>query len=161
VVGASLNVLVPLGQYDNEKLINLGQNRWGFRPRLGASHRKGRWTFEFMGDVWLYTANNDFYGGMKLTQDPLWSLQFNFVHQRPSGLWFGAGIGGSRGGKVASDGVYGDTYQKNTRWGALVSYPLSRTHSVRLLYINGLRTRLGSDFDSINITFQFRWGGEK
>lgn len=160
VIGASLQVVVPFGDYDPEKLINLGQNRWSFRPRLGVSHRVGRWTLECMGSVWLYTENPDFYGGSTLTQDPLWSVQANVIHQFPSGIWFGVGAGFSRGGKTASDDVYGNTYNKNTRWAALISYPLARKHSVKVTYIDGLSTRLGSDFDQISITYLIRWGGE-
>lgn len=123
VVGASLQVSVPLGQYDPEKLINLGQNRWGLRPRLGFSHSKKGWTVEGMGSVWLYTENPDFYGGHKVTQDPLWSMQGNVIRQYRSGIWFGLGFGISRGGKVASDGIYTDTYKKNTRWAAVFPIP--------------------------------------
>jgi len=161
VVGASLQVVVPLGQYSPEKLINLGQNRWAFRPRLGVSQKVGRWALEAMGSVWLYTENPDFYGGSKVTQDPLWAFQANVIHSFPSGIWFGVGAGFSRGGKTASDGVYGNTYKKNTRWAALISYPLARRHSVKVIYIDGLSTRLGADFDQVSISYLFRWGGEK
>ena len=161
VVGASLHVVVPLGDYDPEKLINLGQNRWAFRPRLGFSHKMSRWTLEAMGSVWLYTENPDFYGGSTVTQDPLWAFQANIIHQFPSGIWFGVGAGFSRGGKTASDGVYGNTYKKSTRWAALFSYPLARRHSVKVTYIDGLSTRLGADFDQVSITYLIRWGGEK
>jgi len=159
VVGASLRVVVPLGQYYPEKLMNLGQNRWAFRPRVGVSHKAMGWTLEAIADVWLYTENPDFFGGAKVTQDPLWSAQGNLIHQSRSGVWLGAGIGLSRGGKVASDGVYGDTYKKSTRWGLIISYPLDRVHTVNVMYINGLRARLGADFDQISLSYQIRWGG--
>ncbi len=161
VVGASLQVVVPVGQYKPENLINLGQNRWAFRPRLGVSHKVGRWTLEAMGSVWLYTDNPDFFGGAKVTQDPLWAFQANVIHQFPSGIWFGVGAGFSRGGKTASDDVYGNTYKKNTRWAALFSYPLARRHSVKVIYIDGLSTRLGANFDQVSISYLMRWGGEK
>lgn len=160
VVGASLQVLVPLGQYNPDKLINLGQNRWGFRPRLGVSHKVKGWTLEAMASVWLYTDNPDFYGGKTVSQDPLYSVQGNVIHQFGSGIWAGVGFGISRGGKVSSDGVYSDSYKKNTRWAAILSYPLTRTTSVKVLYVDGLRTRLGSDFDQISVSYQVRWGGE-
>ena len=35
IVGVSLQVSAPLGQYDNTKLLNLGSNRWSFKPELG------------------------------------------------------------------------------------------------------------------------------
>jgi hypothetical protein len=46
IVGASLSMIVPIGQYDPTKLINLGSGRWSFRPRVGLSNRLGRWTVE-------------------------------------------------------------------------------------------------------------------
>lgn len=159
VVGASLQVVVPLGQYYSDKLVNLGQNRWAFRPRVGLSHRVKGWNLETMVDVWLFADNTDFYGGTTASQDPLWSVQANVIYLFRSGIWMGVGLGGSRGGKVASNGVYGDNYHKNARWGAIITYPLNLTHSVKLLYIDGLRTRLGSDFDQISATYQLRWGG--
>jgi hypothetical protein len=161
VVGASLQAVVPTGQYDPEKLINLGANRWAFRPRLGMSHRTGRLSLEAIASVWLFADNPDFYGGVRLHQDPLWSLQGHAVYQFPSGVWFGLGAGLSRGGKNSSNGVYGDSYKKNTRWAGILSYPLARRYSVKLLYINGIKTRLGSDFDQLSVSLQARWGGER
>ncbi|MBK7519074.1 MAG: transporter [Gammaproteobacteria bacterium] len=34
--GIALDVQLPLGRYDEDKLINLGQNRYVFRPQLGV-----------------------------------------------------------------------------------------------------------------------------
>jgi hypothetical protein len=161
VAGASLRVVVPLGQYKPDKLINLGQNRWAFRPRLGISQKLGGWTLEAMGSAWIYTKNPDFYGGIVATQDPLFSVQGDVVYQFRSGLWLGVGSGISRGGKTGANGVSGDSYKKNSRWAALLSYPLTRRSSVKILYVDGLATRLGSNFDSLSLSWQMRWGGEK
>ena len=51
IIGASLQVSAPLGQYDNSKLLNLGNNRWSFRPELGISKAWGPWTAEFAPSV--------------------------------------------------------------------------------------------------------------
>src|SRR4051812_44166442 len=37
IVGVSLQVSAPLGQYEDSKLLNLGNNRWSFRPEMGIS----------------------------------------------------------------------------------------------------------------------------
>ncbi len=76
IVGASLRVIVPLGQYDNTRLINLGTNRWTFIPRLGVSRSLGRWTLEGIVSAWLFADNADFFG-VTLEQDPLWAIQGN------------------------------------------------------------------------------------
>lgn len=160
VVGASLKVTVPFGQYDPEKLINLGTNRWGFRTRLGASRHFDRFTLEAMGSAWIFTENDDFFGGNTLQQEPLYSLQFNGIYEFPSHLWFGFGAGFSRGGQAVTNGVSTDSYQKNTRWAATLSYPLAKRHSVKILYISQVSTRVGTDFDQWSLGWSMRWGGE-
>ena len=44
IVGTSLTIAAPTGQYYGTKLINLGTNRWGFRPEVGVSVPRGRGT---------------------------------------------------------------------------------------------------------------------
>ena len=38
IVGAAVEITAPLGEYQDDKLINLGQNRWRIRPQLGVVH---------------------------------------------------------------------------------------------------------------------------
>ena len=70
IVGASLQVTAPLGQYDNSKLLNLGNNRWSFKPELGISKAWGPWTVEVAPSATFYTDNTDFYNGGTLSQAP-------------------------------------------------------------------------------------------
>ncbi len=160
VVGASIKAVVPLGQYDPAKLINLGTNRWGFRQRLGVSYKSGPWTLEAIGSVWLFTSNNDFYGGALLEQGPLWAGQLSAVYQFPSRVWIGLGAGLSRGGQTTVNAIASDTYKKNTRWATMIAIPLNRQHSLKFVYINGLRTRIGSDFNQVTLAWSMRWGGK-
>jgi hypothetical protein len=39
VLGASLTVVAPTGQYDPARVINSSIHRWAFKPELGMSHR--------------------------------------------------------------------------------------------------------------------------
>jgi hypothetical protein len=61
LLGARVQVGVPVGVYDNAKVINLGSNRWTFIPELGLSHTRGAWTFEGALAAWLFTNNGDFF----------------------------------------------------------------------------------------------------
>ena len=63
IVGVSLQVSAPLGQYDSSKLLNLGNNRWSFRSELGISKAWGPWTFEVAPGVTFFSDNTDFFGG--------------------------------------------------------------------------------------------------
>ena len=63
IVGTSLTVVAPTGQYRDTQLINLGAHRWAFKPELGVSVPKGRWDFDGYAGVWLFTDNDDFFPG--------------------------------------------------------------------------------------------------
>jgi hypothetical protein len=158
IVGASLRVVAPLGQYDETKLINLGTNRWTFIPRLGVSRRLGHWTVEGVGSVWLFTANPDFLG-THLQQDPLWTLQANVSYTFDGGAWLAVDGGWGSGARANVNGVKADTDQQNARFGATAAYPLTRRASLKLSWISGASTRLGADFDSLVLLYQYRWGG--
>ena len=158
VVGVALQIVAPSGEYYPDKLVNLGSNRWAFRPRIGVSHTAGRWTLEAYGDVWLYTDNTDFLGGMTLEQDPFWVVQGHVLYTFRRGLWLGVNAGFANGGRTTVDGEEKD-FQENTRLGATLSIPLGRRHALKLVYVGGIATRLGADFDTFNLAYQYRWGG--
>jgi hypothetical protein len=159
IAGASLLVTVPVGQYDPSKLINLSTHRWVFRPRVGVSHRAGRWTIEALGSVLLFTQNDEAYLSSTLTQDPIWGLSADAIYSFKRGFWLGVGAGMGRGGQTTVDGIEKDTYQRNGRVGATLVYPLGRLSSLKLTYINSLRTDRGTDFDTLTLAYQLRWGG--
>ena len=159
IVGASLLATIPVGQYYSDKLVNLGTNRWMFRPRIGASGKYGRWVFELIGGAKFFTENTDSFGGHVVGQEVIWSLQGNIIYSFKRGLWLGITGGIGRGGQTTVDGVEKDTYQQNSRVGVTLTVPVNRRQSVKLLYISGLKTRIGADFDTVSVAYQFRWGG--
>ena len=55
-LGASLSISAPTGQYDPDKLINLGTNRWAFKPEIGLTIPHGRWMFDAFAGVWLFSC---------------------------------------------------------------------------------------------------------
>ena len=88
IVGTSLTVTAPTGEYDNSKLINLGTNRWGFKPEVGVAVPKGRWDIDAYLGVWLFTDNDDFFPGGRLrSQDK--SSRSRATRATPSGCGSG------------------------------------------------------------------------
>ena len=75
IIGASLQVSAPLGQYDADKLVNIGTNRWSFKPELGIGKALGPLRLEHSTGVTLYTDNHDFFGGKTRAQAPIYSVQ--------------------------------------------------------------------------------------
>ncbi|MBT8461166.1 MAG: transporter [Gemmatimonadetes bacterium] len=158
VVGAALQVIAPLGQYDPSKLINLSSNRWTFRPQVGVSHAMGPWILESNATVWLFTANSDFFGGQRLEQRPLFAFKVHGIRTLSRGWWFSLGVGYGVGGRSVVDGAERDNHISTFRFGGIVAAPLGRGHSVKLILNSGARIEKGPDFDGIALTYQYMWG---
>jgi hypothetical protein len=159
IVGASLQVSVPVGQYDPDKLVNIGTNRWAVKPELGVSKAWGPLTLELMASATFYTDNDDFLGGQTREQDPLYAVQAHLIYSLPFGIW--AALDGTYyfGGRTTVNGARSDDRQENTRLGATVALPVDPHNSVKLHASTGVTARTGSDFTTVGIAWQFRWGG--
>ena len=80
IVGASLQMTAPLGQYDSSKLLNVGSNRWSFKPELGVSKAWGPVILEVIPAITFFTNNDDFFNGKTLQQDPIYSVQGHLIY---------------------------------------------------------------------------------
>jgi hypothetical protein len=158
VAGASLQIFLPLGQYDPTRLVNLGTNRFTFKPELGMSKTLGKMQLELTGGVAFYTVNNDFYGGKNRSQAPIGSVQGHINYNFKKGIW--AALDGTYywGGHTTVDGVVGNDLQKNTRLGLTVAFPLGIHNSLKLNLSTGVSTRTGSDYNVAGLIWQYRWG---
>jgi hypothetical protein len=158
VAGASLQIFLPLGQYDPSRLVNLGTNRFTIKPELGMSKVFGPMQLELTGGVAFHTVNNDFYNGKTRSQSPIGSLQGHINYNFKKGVW--AAIDGTYywGGHTTVDGVQGDDLQKNTRLGLTVAIPLGIHQSIKINLSTGVSTRTGSDYDVAGLMWQYRWG---
>jgi len=158
IVGVSLQVSAPLGQYDDSKLLNLGNNRWSFKPELGISKAIGPWTFELAPSVTFFTDNTDFFGGNNFTQAPFYAVQGHILYTFQSGAWFALDGVYFSGGRTSLNGVRSDNEQRNSRAGFTFALPIDRQNSLKLSASTGVTTRTGSDFTAVGIAWQYRWG---
>jgi hypothetical protein len=158
VLGGSLQIFLPLGQYDPLRLVNLGTNRYSFKPEIGASKTFGPMQLELTGGVQFFTVNNDFYQGKTRSQAPIGSVQGHVNYNFKKGIW--AAVDGTYywGGHTTVDGVEGQDLQKNTRLGLTVAVPLGIHQSIKISLSTGVSTRTGSDYDVAGLIWQYRWG---
>ncbi|MHB8110727.1 MAG: transporter [Syntrophorhabdaceae bacterium] len=159
IIGVSLLVTAPLGQYDSSKLANIGTNRWSFKPEIGISKALGQWTLEVAAGASFYTNNDSFLGSHTRKQDPVYSMQGHVIYNFRSGIWAGLDATYYTGGRTAIDGVKGDDLQKSWRMGATAAFPVNIRNSIKLYTSTGIQTRTGGDFDVLGIAWQYRWGG--
>ncbi len=158
IIGISLQVSTPMGQYDNSKLLNLGNNRWSFRPELGISKSWGPWTLEVAPSVTVFTDNTDFFNGSTLAQAPIYLVQGHIIYNFKSGAWVSLDGTYFTGGRTTLNGVRGDNKQANTRAGLTVALPVDRHNSIKLNVSTGISTRTGSEFSIFGVAWQYRWG---
>ena len=159
ILGASLRVTAPLGQYDSDKLVNIGTNRWSFKPEIGFSKAFGPWTVELTPGVVFYTDNGDFFGGKTREVAPLVALQAGVSYTFEPGCWLALNAGYYVGGRTTVDGVENNDEQEGTRFGATLALPVNRYHSVKFYGITGYSAQREHDFQAVGIAWQYRWGG--
>jgi len=158
VLGGSLQVLAPFGQYDSSRLVNIGTHRWTIKPELGLSKTFGPVVLELAGAVAFYSDNDDFQGQTR-TQEPIYSVQGHVVYKFRNGIWLAVSSTYYTGGRSTTDGVDNPDAQSNSRLGATLAIPVNKRNSIKLYASSGVSTRTGSDFDTYGLAWQYRWGG--
>ncbi len=159
IVGASLQVTAPAGQYDRTRLVNIGANRWSFKPELGVSKAIGSWTIEGKVAALFFTDNDDFFVGRRREQDPIVSVQANVIHGFANGVWLSVDGTYYAGGRTTLDGVRGADLQQNSRLGATLAVPIDMHNSVKLYASGGVHARTNNNYNLFGIAWQHRWGG--
>jgi hypothetical protein len=159
IIGASLQVSVPWGQYDSSRLVNIGTNRWYFKPELGISKAAGPWTLELTAAATYYTDNTDFFGGNTRAQDPLYSAQVHVIYGFQNGVWASLDTTYFTGGRTTLNGRLNNDLQENWRVGGTLALPVDRLNSIKLYASSGASARTGNNYDLFGIAWQHRWGG--
>ena len=158
IFGTALVVTLPTGDYMDDKLINLGANRFTFRPQLGLVHNRGKWSMELTGAVWLYTDNNDFFNGNKLEQDPFYTIQSHLIYTFRPGLWASASAGYGCGGESAVNGVENNDLRENLAWALSFGFPITRQLGAKVIYLSTRsQESIGQDTDSIGAAVSIFW----
>jgi hypothetical protein len=155
--GLTFIVAPPTGRYFPDKLINIGANRWSFKTELGISHPVGRWRWEFAAGVWAFTDNDDFFGGQRRSQDPVFTYQGHVVYTIRPRFWVAFDANWFRGGTSQIDGVDNADLQSTSRYGLTAAYPLNARHSLKLIYSRGATTRIGGDYQNLGLIWQYLW----
>jgi hypothetical protein len=157
-VGVALNVRLPTGNYLDDKILNIGQNRYVFRPQMGVMHTRGKWSTELTGEVAFHSENDDFFNGSKLEQKPLYILHGHLIYTFKPGQWVSASAGYDYGGENKINGVSQDDRLKNTGWKLSYSHPINRAVGIKVFYL-GTRTHesVGLNSDTLAVSTSFVW----
>jgi hypothetical protein len=167
LLGSSLKVMAPTGQYDPTKLVNWGTNRWSFKPELGYSQRWGKWVLDGDFGVWFFTTNQDFWsrsinfpGTRSQSQNPIVGLEGHLSYDFKPRRWISLDGNFWHGGKTSFNGVENPlTVQTNSRLGATVAVPITNNQSLKLNYNDGTYIRYGGNYRNVSVAWQHSWLG--
>jgi hypothetical protein len=162
IIGLSLNMTAPTGEFFSDKLINLGTNRWAFRPELAISQPLGRrWLIDVYSGIWFFTTNNSFYpGNSSRAQEPMGSFQAHISYNITPRFWVAWNATYYVGGTSSIEGIYNDDRQNNTRVGITAVMPVGKSNSLKLAVSTGAVVRVGQDFTTFSIGWQHSWIGK-
>jgi hypothetical protein len=155
ILGASLKIVAPTGQYDADKLVNIGTNRWAIRARLGYLRALGsekRWVMELAVATWFFEDNDDFLGQTR-TQDPITAIDLSVVRRFRPGFWGSLDLNYYVGGRSALGDNKAEDIQRNSRIGITLAYPFKGRHAIKASISNGIATKSGGDYRTIGITY--------
>ncbi len=164
LLGVSLKVIAPTGQYDPNKLINWGANRWAFKPELGYSKRRGKWIIDSYAGVWFYTVNPRYFSQpspVPQSLTPVGAFEGHLSYDVKQRLWFSLDGNLWFGGTASLNGFANPaTRQTSSRVGATASIPITKRQSLKFSYSDGAFARFGGTYQNIAVSWQYSWIGK-
>lgn len=160
IIGASLSVGIPLGQFDTDRRLNIGAHRWSFKPEVAIVQPLGRqWAVEAYAGVSLFTQNTEYLETSTASQAPLFALQAHLIRIIGRRGWLALDGTLVSGGETSVNGAVEATFQRNLRLGATGVYTFPGGHGLRAAFSSGFYTRLGGDFTVVSVGYSYMWGG--
>jgi hypothetical protein len=152
VVGISLALTLPLGQYFEDKLLNLGQNRFVFRPQVGIVHNWRNWSYELTGSVFLFTKNNNFFNGGTKKQDPVFGMQTHLIRRFKQGVWGSLSVGSGLGGQSLVNKQPNRDERGDVLAALSFGFPLMKKQAIKAVYVRSQTLKnIGADTNSFGI----------
>jgi len=165
--GFSVDVLadlaVPIGEYNSNQPLNLGQNRWYGRVGMPVVWQLGDWvpgrrtTLEFLPAVWLFGNNTD-YVGQTLKTDPMFQLDAHVTRDFTEQLWGSLDLVWYNGGKATVNGVAGEKLN-NVGLGFTLGYQVNTNLALTFGYKSTINDNGPGDLkmDAFMISLVYGW----
>lgn len=161
IIGTSMKVILPTGQYMTDNLVNAGGNRWAFKPEFAAMiPLPWKLVLELETGAWFFTQDKDFMMGIR-RQEPIVSAEFHLVKRIKPGLWFSLESNFFWGGqqKIGTNQLV--DRQQNAKIGATIAVPFPPRHGLKFGYSVNIATSYGTDFHQFIVTYTLLVNGLK
>ncbi len=160
-VGMSLTITAPTGLYHPDRLLNLGSNRWSFKPEIAVSYpfgRKQKWELDGYVNAFFYTDNASYHGLETLRQQVLPGLEGHISYSFTSRLWASLDTRYSFGGDTYVNGENQNNAQQNFILGSELNVSLSPQNSLVLEFVKAMVHQNGPASAGFGVKYFFTWG---
>lgn len=161
ILGVSLTVTAPTGLYRSTKILNLGADRWSFKPEIALSHPFGaqqKWQVDAYANAYLFTRNTLYQGVEILRQEPLPGFEGHISYALNDKLWISADSRYSFRGSTSVSGVDQGNPQKNFLLGTEMSVSINTRNSLLLAFGKALVHQNGPALIGFSVKYDFTWG---
>ena len=166
--GFSLDLLadlaLPIGEYNSDQALNIGQNRWYGRIGAPIVWQLGDWvpgrrtTLELLPAVWLFGNNTNYDNGKTLKTDPLFQLDAHLTRDFTTNFWGSIDGVWYNGGQASVNGVKGSKLN-NIGLGLTLGYTINDNINLTFGYKSTINDSAPTDLrmDAFQITLVFGW----
>jgi hypothetical protein len=163
-LGLSLTITAPTGLYDSNKILNLGSDRWSFKPEIALSHPFGpdqKWEFDAYGNATFYTDNASYHGKEILRQEPLPGLEGHISYSFNERIWASLDMRYSFRASTFVNGVSQNNAQQNFILGNELNISLSPQNSLTLVFAKAIVHQNGPTVTGFSVKYDYTWSWSK
>lgn len=161
VLGVSLTVTAPTGLYHANKILNLGSDRWIFKPEFALSQPFGpeqKWQFDGYANAYFYTDNTSYHGREILRQDPLPGFEGHISYFFNDNLWASLDTRYSFRATTFVDGADQKNAQQNFILGSEMNVSINSRNSLLFEFAKALVHQNGPTLVGFSVKYNYAWG---
>jgi hypothetical protein len=161
IVGVSLSMAAPTGSYDHNKLLNLGTDRWSFKPEVALSRPFGpeqKWQLDAYANAFFFTDNSSYHGIDILRQEPLPGVEGHISYFFIDSAWVSVDTRYSFRGSTFVNGVNQNNAQQNFILGSELNLSLNVQNSIVLEFAKAVVHQNGPALTGFAVKYSYSWG---
>jgi hypothetical protein len=160
-LGVSLTLTAPTGLHRPDKVLNLGSDRWLFKPEVALSQPFGpeqKWQVDAYASVYFYTDNTSYHGRQILRQEPLPGVEGHISYSFNDSVWASLDTRYSFRGTTFLNGVDQSNAQQNFILGSEVNVSLNSRNSLLFEFAKALVHQNGPAVIGFSVKYDYTWG---
>jgi hypothetical protein len=160
IVGMSLTVSAPTGEYNANKVLNLGSDRWSFKPELGLSYPFGpeqEWEVDGYINAYFFTDNTAYQGVKILHQEPLPGIEAHVSYSVTPSFWTSLDSRYAFRGETVVDGAKQNNPQQNLIVGTEANWSPNAHSSLSVVFAKAVIHTNAPAYTGVSVAYVYSW----